>query len=301
MEPENNKLLLVFLFWCIIFFNSARAICVPRNQSDPDLHSFHSSPPKSHPPPSPLHSSSTSASVPPKRPQETHDSSPAPSTAKSKASTTQSSQPKASSNGGAGAKTPKPPQKTPDSSPAPSTAKPKAPTTQSSQPKASSNGGAGAKTVSDPRIKSLCDKTDQPALCLSSIAPYFNGKTDVPSLIEMLIEAATDQTKQAIATAAKMAKDPKSSPKMVSRFDDCKEIYDDALDNLQEATDAIPLKDVGTISTMVSAAISDYGTCDDGFTGQPNPIPEGVSPMAKINENLMNIAGIILALTNMIP
>lgn len=117
----------------------------------------------------------------------------------------------------------------------------------------------------------------------------------------MLIKAGTEQTKQAIATAAKMANESKSDPRTLSRLDDCKEIYDDALDNLQEAMDAIPLKDVGTIATMVSAAISDYGTCDDGFTGQPNPIPEGVSPLAKINENLMNIAGIILALVDLLP
>lgn len=155
--------------------------------------------------------------------------------------------------------------------------------------------------MSDPRIKSLCDKTDHPALCLATIGPFFSGKSDVISVIEMLIKASTEQTKQAIATAEKMATDSKSDPRAVSRFNDCKEIYDDALDNLQEAIDALAEKDVGTISTMISAAISDYGTCDDGFTGQPNPIPEGVSPMAKINENLMDIARIILALANMIP
>ena len=266
MEPKNNKILIVFLFWCIILFNLAQAICVPRNRSEPELSPPHSSS-KLQPPSSPV---STPISQPP-------PSHPSPST------------------------TPVPPKETPDSSPEPSSPKSKFPKIQISLPTGSLNVGVGVKTVSDPRIKSLCDKTDQSALCIASIAPFFNGKSDLPSVIEMLIKAGTEQTKQAIATAAKMATDSKSDPKTVSRLNDCKEIYDDALDNLQEATDAIPLKDVGTIATMVSAAISDYGTCDDGFTGQPNPIPEGVSPMAKINENLMNIAGIILSLTNMIP
>ncbi|XWS38941.1 hypothetical protein CRYUN_Cryun18bG0006900 [Craigia yunnanensis] len=271
MEPKNNKILLVFLFWCIILFNSARAICLPRNQSDQELPSSHSSPPKLQPPPSPV---STPISQPPPSP-------PHPGTAS--------------------APVPPTPQETPDSSPEPLSIKPKLSTIQISQPTVSLSVGVGVKTVSDPQVKSLCEKTDQPALCLASIAPFFNGKSDLPSVIEMLIKAGTEQTKQAIATATKMAADPKSDPKTMSRFNDCKENYDDALDNMEEATDAIPLKDVGTIATMVSAAISDYGTCDDGFTGQPNPIPEGVSPMAKINENLMNIAGIILSLTNMIP
>ncbi|XWS14189.1 hypothetical protein CRYUN_Cryun36dG0102100 [Craigia yunnanensis] len=270
MEPKNNKILLVFLFWCIILFNPAQSICVPRNQSEPESSPSHSSSPQLQPPPSHV---STPISQPPPSPSPPH-----PSTASAPDS-------------------PTPPQETPDSSPEPSSVKSKLPTIQISLPTV----GVGVKTVSDPRIKSLCDKTDQPALCLASIAPFFNGKSDLPSIIEMLIKAGTEQTKQAMATAAKMAADTKSDPKTVSRFNDCMEIYDDALDNMQEAIDAIPLKDVGTIATMVSATISDYGTCDDGFTGQPNPIPEGVSPMAKINENLMNISGIILALTNMIP
>ena len=266
MEPKNNKILIVFLFWCIILFNLAQAICVPRNRSEPELSPPHSSS-KLQPPSSPV-------STPISQPLPSH---PSPST------------------------TPVPPKETPDSSPEPSSPKSKFPKIQISLPTGSLNVGVGVKTVSDPRIKSLCDKTDQPALCLASIAPFFKGKSDLPSVIEMLIKAGTEQTKQAITTAAKMAADTKSDPKTVSRFNDCMEIYDDALDNMQEALDAIPLKDVGTIATMVSATISDYGTCDDGFTGQPNPIPEGVSPMAKINENLMNISGIILALTNMIP
>ncbi|XP_022748814.1 pectinesterase inhibitor-like [Durio zibethinus] len=194
-----------------------------------------------------------------------------------------------------------PPQETPDSSPESLSLKSKLPTIKISLPTVSLNVGKGVQTVSDPRIKSVCDKTDQPALCLACIAPFFNGKSDLLSVIEMLIKAGTKQTKRAIATAAKMAKYPKSNPKTVSRLNDCMESYDDALGNMQEAIDAIPVKDVGTISTMVSAAISDYGTCDDGFTGQPNPIPEGVSPMTKINKNLINIAGIILAVANMIP
>lgn len=190
-------------------------------------------------------------------------------------------------------------QSEPDSPP-----EPKHPTVKLSLPTIGLNvgvGGVGLKIVSDPRIKSVCDKTDQPGLCLSVISPVFNGKTDIPSVVGMLIKAATDQTKQAIATAKKKATDPKSNAKTKSRLKDCEEIYDDALDNFKEAIEALPVHDMGTVDTMLSAAISDYGTCDDGFTGQPNPIPDGVSPMAKINENLMNIVGVILGVTKLIP
>ncbi|PPS09770.1 hypothetical protein GOBAR_AA10866 [Gossypium barbadense] len=119
---------------------------------------------------------------------------------------------------------------------------------------------------SDPQIKSLCAKTEYPDLCLTTIAPFFNGKTDIAS---------------ANATATKMAADPKyaDDPKTISGLKGCYEMYDDALDNMQNAMDTIPVYDIGTIETMVSAAITDYGTYDDGFTQQPNPVPDGVSPM----------------------
>ncbi|MBA0710661.1 hypothetical protein Golax_009933, partial [Gossypium laxum] len=150
-------------------------------------------------------------------------------------------------------------------------------------------------------IKSLCAKTEYPDLCLTTIAPFFNGKTDIASVVEMLIKAGTEQTKQANATATKMAADPKyaDDPKTISGLKGCYEMYDDALDNMQNAMDAIPVHDIGTIETMVSAAITDYGTCDVGFTRQPNPVPDGVSRMVDINENLQNIGSIILAITDL--
>ncbi|XVF62458.1 hypothetical protein PTKIN_Ptkin09bG0009400 [Pterospermum kingtungense] len=276
MEHKNNKTLLIFLSWCIILFNPVQAICVPRNQSDSEAPPSHPSSPKLQPPPSPA-STTPISQPPPSPPQPTPVSAPVPPTPSS--------------------------QESPDSSP-----KPELPKLQITLPEASVSVGVGVggigvglKTITDPQIKALCDKTNYVPLCLSSITPFFNGKTDLISVIGMLIKASTEQTKQAIATATAMANEAKSDARKLSNFEDCKEVYDDALDNLQEAVDAIPVHDIGTLLTMVSAAVSDYGTCDDGFTGQPNPIPDGVSPMADINEHLMNMAGNILALARLIP
>lgn len=290
MELKNNKTLLVFLSWCIILFNPAQAICVHRNQSNPELSS-----------PTPTQSSSA-----------THSSQPPPSPPTQQSSTQTSQQPPSPPQPTSVPAAPVPPTPTsePQDSPDAPSPKPELPKLQISLPTGPLSVGVGAggigvgvgvKPITDPIVKGLCDKTDLPPLCLSSIAPFFNGKTDVTSVIEMLIKSATEQTKQAITTARTMANGAKSDPKKLSMFNDCFEIYDDALDNLQEAVDAIPAKDIGTLETMVSAAISDYSTCDDGFTGQPNPIPDGVSPMAKVNDHLMNIASVILALAKLIP
>ncbi|OMO58465.1 Pectinesterase inhibitor [Corchorus olitorius] len=162
--------------------------------------------------------------------------------------------------------------------------------------------GLGATKITDPQIKTLCDKTGHGPLCLAVIAPFYNGKSDLYSLVDTVTKTAIEQTKKVMAMVDTMATDPKfaSIPKVADRFAECKSHYEDALDNMNEAIGAIGRRDPGTITTMVSAAISDYDSCDGEFTGQPNPIPDGTSPMADIDQILMDTADIILGIANRI-
>ncbi|KAE8714224.1 Adenine nucleotide alpha hydrolases-like superfamily protein [Hibiscus syriacus] len=150
--------------------------------------------------------------------------------------------------------------------------------------------------ASNPQIRTLCAKTFYPRLCIRSIEPFFNGKTDPQSVAVMLIKAMSERSKRAIKTATKMAADPLYSddPMLVSEFNGCRQQYDDALVALKEAMDAILVREIETVETKVSQAQDDYEICDNGFTRHPdNTITDGVSPMAKINEKLTNIGDVI--------
>ena len=50
-----------------------------------------------------------------------------------------------------------------------------------------------------------------------------------------------------------------------SLFADCREQYSNALENLQRASDAIPSRDLGTVTIMLSAVVADVSTCESGF------------------------------------
>lgn len=50
-----------------------------------------------------------------------------------------------------------------------------------------------------------------------------------------------------------------------SMLADCREQYNSALENLKRASDAIPSRDLGTVTIMLSAVMADVSTCESGF------------------------------------
>ncbi|GLU08508.1 hypothetical protein SLE2022_254160 [Rubroshorea leprosula] len=262
----ENQILLLFSLFSLIFFNSANSVCVPRNLSDLDV--FDNTPSTS--------SSPKSNPLPSQPSQNSFPSSPQPSPAAADPSHTSEQSGfiagavKDSINGILGAV-------------------------------GSAVGGMAAGASPRPEVQKICEKTDYPLLCTSALNPVFNGNTDPLNVIELLIKSASQQTKSAQGTVSQKASTPGLDQKTAAAYADCKDIYDEALDNLQEALDAIASKDIPTIQTMLSAAISDFSSCDDGFTGQPDPNAKGVSPMAATGENLMNMVDNILAIANAIP
>ncbi|KAJ9154597.1 hypothetical protein P3X46_027917 [Hevea brasiliensis] len=146
--------------------------------------------------------------------------------------------------------------------------------------------------TNNPNLKKICDQTDYASLCLSSITPYFNGKTDTVSVLQMAINATVQQTKLAISAAEKLATASNTPDETASTLSDCKQNYEDALDDLQSAQDAIPENDIGTINTMLSAAITEYGTCNDEFSG-PNPMANYGDKLTKMNSNCLVIASLL--------
>ncbi|KAK9288788.1 hypothetical protein L1049_017252 [Liquidambar formosana] len=150
-------------------------------------------------------------------------------------------------------------------------------------------------TIHRAAIQKICDKTDNPSLCISSISPFLKGagaKIDVHSVIEMAIKACSHHAKLAILAASKLARGS-SDATTVSSINDCKDFYSDALDNLQSARDAIASRDIGTINIMLSAAVTDFGTCEDGFAGESSPLAHFNEKLSKLASNCLAIASLI--------
>ncbi|XP_043710601.1 pectinesterase inhibitor 10-like [Telopea speciosissima] len=118
-------------------------------------------------------------------------------------------------------------------------------------------------TVVDPKINKICQATDYPDLCLSSLKPYLYGKTDLITIMHDEIKTCKDRAIAASAAAQKKSQDPKNNIDTISVAKDCKHSFRDALANIQEAEDAMKVHDIGTVNSMLSAALTDIGDCDD--------------------------------------
>ncbi|KAK8572072.1 hypothetical protein V6N13_047691 [Hibiscus sabdariffa] len=109
------------------------------------------------------------------------------------------------------------------------------------------------------------------------IAPFYNGKADLESVVGMLIKALTELTKRAISTATKIAADPMYSHDltMAEGLRSCRERYfDEALDYLKQAMDLLQVHDIGNVDNFVGFATLDFDACE------PEPFTEAVSPTA---------------------
>ncbi|XP_074324926.1 uncharacterized protein LOC141661816 [Apium graveolens] len=117
----------------------------------------------------------------------------------------------------------------------------------------------------------------------------YNGPSDIPSVLAIAIQAGLDFAKAAAANADRLSTQSGMPPNQVAALNDCKDSYDDVSYNFQNAYDALPAKDVGTMNTMLSAAITDVGDCMDGFEGMD-------SPMATFSDKLKMMASNTLAI-----
>jgi len=76
---------------------------------------------------------------------------------------------------------------------------------------------------------------------------------------------------------------------------DCQELYDDAVVNLEDAVNAVKSSDIATVNTNLSAAMTDYSTCNDGFeeSGEPNPLAYVADKLTKMVSNCLAISTLI--------
>ncbi|XP_031264500.1 pectinesterase inhibitor 1 [Pistacia vera] len=124
-----------------------------------------------------------------------------------------------------------------------------------------------SETNNIPEITKICNSTDRPALCVKFITPLYSS--DTLSVLDKTITATAHQIKLARAAITNLAKTPTLQSTKQSDYEDCKESYEDALENLQNAKNAIPQLDIGTINSMLSAAVTDFSDCDD-FSNNPH-------------------------------
>ncbi|KAL3505635.1 hypothetical protein ACH5RR_031017 [Cinchona calisaya] len=146
----------------------------------------------------------------------------------------------------------------------------------------------------EPEIKKICNSTDYPSLCLSTIVPLLNGKTNVFSVLEIAIKASNEYAKFVLSTVKKLASIPGTPHEIVSVLNDCKDSYEDVVYNFDKTMNALTDHDIGTMNTMLSAVMTDAGDCEDNIKGANFPCP-----VSEFSEKLINMTSNCLAIISL--
>ncbi|KAL2464289.1 Plant invertase/pectin methylesterase inhibitor superfamily protein [Forsythia ovata] len=147
----------------------------------------------------------------------------------------------------------------------------------------------------DPKVQKICDSTDHPLLCLGTVLPLLDHKTDSFSILEVSVKASSELTKFALSMAKKFSNMPGVPPKVASILRDCKDSYDEAMYNFEKAMNALLERDIGTLNTMLSAVITDIGDCEDELSGTGS-----TSPLSNYAEKLTNMTSNCLAIASLL-
>ncbi|CAN0891576.1 21 kDa protein [Linum grandiflorum] len=119
-------------------------------------------------------------------------------------------------------------------------------------------------------IKASCAATTYPALCIHSLTPY--APSIKTSTRRLAVTALTVSLSTAQSTKAYVRKLQPSKPREAAAVKDCAEEIEDTVDRLSRSIKELKTKPadlemmISDVQTWVSAALTDEGTCMDGFS-----------------------------------
>lgn len=149
--------------------------------------------------------------------------------------------------------------------------------------------------IANPEVKKICDSTDYPALCLTTVLPLVSGKVTVESVLEVAVKASNDFAKNALSLVKEVAAKPGASSKLLATLKDCQDGYDTAVDNFEKTMGAFSNHDIGTMRSMLSAVITYVGDCEDEFAEmqENSPLSAYAKQLTNMTSNCLAIASLM--------
>lgn len=147
-----------------------------------------------------------------------------------------------------------------------------------------------------PKIKEICDSTDHPLLCQSTISPSLKGNdADVSSVLKVAIDVTTKLADAGFSFAKRVADKEDNPPELASVLKDCRDSYDSVVYNFENAKSAFPERDMGTMNSMLSAVITNVGDCEDFFAqaGMDSPFSGLADKLTNMTSNCLAIISLM--------
>ncbi|OWM67390.1 pectinesterase-like [Punica granatum] len=167
--------------------------------------------------------------------------------------------------------------------------------------KNNSGDGKGISSTSK-SVAAICDPTDYKEACINSLSVAAkNGTTDPKELIVAAFGSALKEVQASLSKSGTIGEGAKA-PQQKMAFDDCKELLQYAIDELQASYSMVGDSSLHTMNDRVSelqnwlsAVISYQQTCVDGVTQQDlkNQIQTGLLNATQLTSNALAIVSAI--------
>lgn len=135
----------------------------------------------------------------------------------------------------------------------------------------SSGNGGGTVSTSVKSIQSICQPTDYRETCINSLSSAGGNTSDPKELVKTAFQVTMEQISSAIKNSTLM-KELEKDPRTKAAIENCHELMDYAIDDLQSSFDKLGAFDISRIEDYVddlkvwlSGSITFQETCLDGF------------------------------------
>lgn len=168
-------------------------------------------------------------------------------------------------------------------------------------------------------VTKACDQTMYFKLCVSSLRsdPRTNQTSDLKGLAVIALDLSITKANQSLSYAQRLLLFQSSSNYTQYEkecLSDCSQELSEAVENLQDSTQALMNGTLNNVNDFVSSAMTDSQTCDDCFKEEhegntstsPAPalaaddIDDGISSLAAINQDFNKLCSNFLAITTLL-
>ncbi|KAK0571104.1 hypothetical protein LWI29_011192 [Acer saccharum] len=134
-------------------------------------------------------------------------------------------------------------------------------------------------------VSAACNRTFYVDICVSSIRsdPRSSTISDLKGLADVALNVTFMHGMETLDYIKHLNSNSPAVSYRSGCLRDCAEVYADAVQSLQDTVHLLRIRDFEKVNTLVSAAMTDSDTCEDGFNEVLDDA-EGVSPLIQRNQ-----------------
>ncbi|XP_027333396.1 putative invertase inhibitor [Abrus precatorius] len=155
-------------------------------------------------------------------------------------------------------------------------------------------------------VTATCKHTLHFQVCISSLKSVPGSKTSNPKMLAYIaLNLSTTYAAKTLSYIYELkssfaANGPNNNIYVSRCLSDCAEEYSEAIENLQNSAQALLNGEYDKVDTLVSAAMSDAETCEDGFKDMLSEDNDSTFPLTEYNRYFSELCSNALAIRKLL-